>query len=71
VLPDQSSPGDGAMVAAEKKFISELRNSALELKKNGIGADDAAKQLGVEFKGKYPDWPNMNVTGFVRSIYAE
>jgi hypothetical protein len=25
----------------------------------------------VEFKAKYPDWPNMNVTGFVRSIYAE
>ena len=30
-----------------------------------------AKQLAVEFKAKYPDWPNMNVAGFVRSIYAE
>jgi glyoxylase-like metal-dependent hydrolase (beta-lactamase superfamily II) len=71
VLPDHSAPGDGSMVAAEKKFIGDLRNSALELKKKGIAADDAAKQLGVEFKAKYPDWPSMNVTGFVRSIYAE
>jgi glyoxylase-like metal-dependent hydrolase (beta-lactamase superfamily II) len=71
VLPDHSAPGDSSMVAAEKKFISDLRNSALELKKKGVPADDAAKQLAGEFKAKYPDWPNMDVTGFVRSIYAE
>src|SRR5580700_11751573 len=71
VLPDHSAPGDGSMVAAEKRFMSDLRNSALELKKKGIAVDDAAKQLAVELKTKYADWPNMNVAGFVRSIYAE
>lgn len=71
VLPDHSAPGDGSMVALEKRFISDLRNRALELKKQGVSADDAGKQLGAEFKMKYADWPNMNVTGFVRSIYAE
>jgi len=71
VLPDHSAPGDGSLVADEKKFIGDLRNSALELKKKGVTADDAGKQLTVEFKAKYPDWPNMNVAGFVRSIYAE
>lgn len=71
VLPDHSAPGDGSMVAAEKRFISDLQNSALELKKKGVPADDAAKQLAGEFKAKYPDWPNMNLTSFVRSIYAE
>jgi glyoxylase-like metal-dependent hydrolase (beta-lactamase superfamily II) len=71
VLPDHSAPGDGSMVATEKGFIRDLRNSALELKKKGVPADDAAKQLTGEFKAKYLDWPNMNVTGFVRSIYAE
>jgi glyoxylase-like metal-dependent hydrolase (beta-lactamase superfamily II) len=71
VLPDHSAPGDGAMVAQEKQFISDLRNRALELKKNGVGVDDAGKRLESEFKTKYPDWPNMNVSGFVRSIYAE
>src|SRR5580693_737659 len=67
VLPDHSAPGDGSMVASEKKFIGDLRNSALELKRNGVTADEAGKQLAVAFKAKYPDWPNMNVAGFVRS----
>jgi glyoxylase-like metal-dependent hydrolase (beta-lactamase superfamily II) len=71
VLPDHSAPGDGSMVAAEKKFISELRNAALEARKKGVPVEDAGKQLGSEFKTKYPDWPNMNVAGFIRSIYAE
>lgn len=71
VLPDHSAPGDGSMVAAEKKFIGDLRNRALELKAKNVSADDAGKQLGGEFKTRYPDWPNMNVAGFVRSIYTE
>ena len=71
VLPDHSALGDGSMVALEKQFISDLRNSALELKKNGVAVDDAGKRLEGEFKTKYPTWPSMNVAGFVRSIYAD
>ena len=71
VLPDHSAPGDGSMVALEKQFISDLRNGALRLKKQGVAVDDAGKHLEGEFKTKYPTWPNMNVSGFVRSIYAE
>ena len=71
VLPDHSAPGDGSMVGLEKQFIGDLRNSALDLKKNGVGVDEAGKRLEVDFKAKYPTWPNMNVAGFVRSIYAE
>lgn len=71
VLPDHSAPGDGTMIAMEKRFITDLRSGALELKKKGVSADDAAKQLAADFKLKYPDWPNMNLAGFTRSIYAE
>lgn len=71
VLPDHSAPGDGTMVASERQFIADVRSGALELKKKGISAEDAAKQLALDFKAKYPDWPNMNLAGFVRSIYAE
>jgi hypothetical protein len=59
------------MIAMEKKFIGDLRDAALSLKKKGVAVDDAGTQLGAEFKAKYPDWPSMNVAGFVRSIYAE
>jgi len=71
VLPDHSAPGDGSMVAMEKQFIAELRRGALELKSKGVNAEDAGKQLSTDFKSKFPDWPNMNVAAFVRSIYAE
>jgi hypothetical protein len=71
VLPTHSAPGDGSLVALERSFINDLRASSLELKKKGVSAEDAAKQLTDVFKTKYPDWPTMNVTGFVRSIYAE
>jgi len=71
VLPDHSAPGDGSMVAMEKQFIADVRTGALELKKKGMSADDAGKQLSSQLKSKYPDWPNLNVAGFVRSVYAE
>ena len=59
------------LVAKERAFIDDLRTRARALKQQGVTADEAGKQLSVEFKTKYPDWPNMNVSGFVRSIYAE
>jgi glyoxylase-like metal-dependent hydrolase (beta-lactamase superfamily II) len=71
ILPDHSAPGDGTLVALEEKFIGDLRTRGLELKRQGVSVDDAGKQLGIEFKEKYPDWPSMNVAGFVHSIYAE
>jgi glyoxylase-like metal-dependent hydrolase (beta-lactamase superfamily II) len=71
VLPDHSPPGDGSLVAAERNFMADVRTRALALKKQGVSADDAGKQLTTELKAKYTDWPNTNVAGFVRSIYAE
>ncbi len=71
VVPDHSAPGDGTMVAAERTFIADLRTRSLALKKQGVSAADSGTQLGAEFKAKYTDWPSMNVSGFVTSIYAE
>ena len=71
VLPDHSPIGDGHMVEQERAFIVDLRTRALELKQKGVTADDAGKQLTADFKAKYADWPINNVTGFVRSVYAE
>jgi hypothetical protein len=71
VLPDHRAPGDGSLVSKERNLIDDLRTRALALKQQGVSADDAGKQLSAEFKTKYSDWPNMNVAGFVRSIYAE
>ncbi len=71
VLPTHSAVGDGSLVAKEKAFIVDLRTRALDLKQQGLGADEAGRSLTAEFKTKYPDWPITDVTRFVKSIYAE
>jgi hypothetical protein len=71
VLPDHSAPGDGSLVTQERSFIADVRTRALELKRQGVSADDAGKQMSTEFKAKYADWPSMNLAAFVRSVYAE
>jgi glyoxylase-like metal-dependent hydrolase (beta-lactamase superfamily II) len=70
VLPDHSAPGDGSMIASERNFISDLQTRALALKRQGVSAEDAGKQLSAEFKAKYAAWPSMNVAGFVQRVYA-
>jgi glyoxylase-like metal-dependent hydrolase (beta-lactamase superfamily II) len=71
VLPDHSPPGDGSLVVNERNFIGDLRTRALALKMQGVSAEDAGMRLNPEFKSKYAGWPGINVTAFVRSIYAE
>jgi len=71
VLPDHSAMGDGSLVVSEKTFITAVRMRALDLKRDGVNAEDAGKLLTAEFKAKYADWPINNLTNFVKSIYAE
>ena len=70
VLPDHSAPGDGSLVAAERNLINEIFVQALALKRQGMSADKAAKQISADLKMQLPDWPNTNAAGFVRSVYA-
>jgi len=71
VLPDHSAPGDGSLVGAERDLISDIRTRALALKRQGVAAADAGKQVSDELKAKHPDWPNTNATAFVASVYGE
>jgi glyoxylase-like metal-dependent hydrolase (beta-lactamase superfamily II) len=71
VLPDHSQPGDGSLITSERNFISDVQARALALKRQGVPAEDAGKQLSAELKTKYADWPSMNVAGLVQRIYAE
>jgi glyoxylase-like metal-dependent hydrolase (beta-lactamase superfamily II) len=71
VLPDHSAPGDGSLVAAEQSLISEIRTRALALKRQGVSADDAGKQVSAALKTLHPDWPNTNAAAFVKSVYAD
>ena len=71
VLPDHSAPGDGSLVKEERDLISEIRTRALALKKQGVSAADAGKQVSDELKAKHADWSNTNASAFVTSVYNE
>ena len=72
IVPDHGELGDGSLIEKERVFIGDLQSRALELKRQGVPADDAGKLLTVEFKTKYADWPNLNpIANFVRRVYAE
>jgi len=72
IVPDHGELGDGSLLPKERAFIIDLQSRALELKRQGVSADDAGKTLMAEFKTKYPDWANLNpIANFVRRVYAE
>jgi glyoxylase-like metal-dependent hydrolase (beta-lactamase superfamily II) len=72
VVPDHGALGDGSLIAKERAFLSNLQTRALELKRQGVSADDAGKQLTAELKAKYPEWENLGpVPNVVMRVYAE
>jgi glyoxylase-like metal-dependent hydrolase (beta-lactamase superfamily II) len=72
VIPDHGDLGDGSLIAKERGFLADLQLRALELKRQGLGVEDAGKQMQMEFKAKYPDWTNLGpVPNAVRRVYAE
>jgi glyoxylase-like metal-dependent hydrolase (beta-lactamase superfamily II) len=71
ILPDHSAPGDGSLVTAERDLISQIRSQAQTLKRQGMSADDAGKEVSASLKKQHPDWPNTNAAGFVKSVYTD
>jgi glyoxylase-like metal-dependent hydrolase (beta-lactamase superfamily II) len=71
ILPDHSAPGDGSLVAGERDLISEIRTRSLALKRQGMPAEGAGKEVSAGLKAEHPDWPNTNAAGFVKSVYAD
>ena len=72
IVPDHGGLGDASLIAKERAFIRDLQSRALALKRQGVSANDAGKQLTAEFKAKYPDWASMDlVASFVERVYAE
>ena len=56
VLPDHSPPGDGALLADERSFMTDLAARLSALRKEGKSAEDASKILTAEMTARYPGW---------------
>jgi len=73
IVPDHGAPiVDASQVATQRAYLLAMQSRALELKKQGVSADDAGKTVTGELKAKYPDWPNPNnVAGEVARAYEQ
>ena len=73
IVPDHGAAiVDASQIGTERAYILALQARALELKKQGVSADDAGKTITTELKTKYPDWPNPNnVAGEVLRVYEQ
>jgi glyoxylase-like metal-dependent hydrolase (beta-lactamase superfamily II) len=73
IVPDHGAAiVDASQIATQRSYLMALQSRALELKKQGVSAEDAGKTITVELKAKYPDWPNPNnVAGEVARAYEQ
>jgi glyoxylase-like metal-dependent hydrolase (beta-lactamase superfamily II) len=73
IVPDHgASIVDASQIATQRAYLLALQARAMELKKQGVSADDAGKTITAELKAKNADWPNPNnVAGEVTRVYEQ
>lgn len=73
IVPDHGEAIVGpSQIGTERAYILALQSRALELKKQGVSAEEAGKTITAGLKAKYPDWPNPNnVAGEVQRVYEQ
>jgi glyoxylase-like metal-dependent hydrolase (beta-lactamase superfamily II) len=73
IVPDHGAAiVDASQIGTQRAYFLALQTRALELKKQGVSADDAGKTITAELKAKSPDWPNPNnVAGEVTRVYEQ
>jgi glyoxylase-like metal-dependent hydrolase (beta-lactamase superfamily II) len=73
IVPDHGAAiVDASQIGTERAYLLALQARALDLKKQGVSAEDAGKTVTGELKAKYPDWPNPNnVAGEVMRVYEQ
>lgn len=73
IVPDHGAAiVDASQIVTQRSYLMALQSRALELKKQGVSAEDAGKTVTAELKAKYPEWPNPNnVAGEVARAYEQ
>jgi len=73
IVPDHGpAVVDGSQIGKESEYILALQARALELKRQGVSADEAKNLMTAELRAKYPDSPNINnIAGEVQRVYDQ
>jgi glyoxylase-like metal-dependent hydrolase (beta-lactamase superfamily II) len=72
VVPSHGPVGDAALIAEQRTMMKAIQLRAVELKRQGKSADEAAQTVQAEFQAKYPEWTAPARVGLIaRSAYTE
>ncbi len=73
IVPDHGQAiVDPSQIDTQRAYFMTLQSRALEMKKQGTSADDAAKTITADYKAQHPDWPNPNnIAGEVHRVYEQ
>jgi glyoxylase-like metal-dependent hydrolase (beta-lactamase superfamily II) len=68
ILPDHSLPGGPELIAEQRRFLVDFRDSVQALKRQGSSAQEAARQISDDFQSRYAGWTRLNF--LERSVIA-
>jgi glyoxylase-like metal-dependent hydrolase (beta-lactamase superfamily II) len=68
ILPDHSLPGGSELIAEQRGFLADLKESVQTLKRQGRSAQEAARQISGDFQSRYTGWTRLNF--LERSVIA-
>jgi glyoxylase-like metal-dependent hydrolase (beta-lactamase superfamily II) len=72
IVPAHGAVGTGALIAANRAFMTAVKTRALALKAQGRSIDDTASAVQAELVAQHPDWPRANgLAAAARSAYTE
>lgn len=72
IVPAHGPVGDGALIAANRGFMTEIQARVRELKAQGQPADAIAATVQMEQQAKHPMWARANgVAGAARAAFNE
>ena len=63
---------DASEIGNERAYLLDLQARASELKRQGVSADDAGKQVAAEFHTRYADWQGaIYIPNEVKRVYEQ
>ena len=72
VVPSHGPVGDASLIAEQRAMMAAIQSRAIELKRQGRSADEAAQTVQAEFQAKYPQWAVPARVGIIaRTAYME
>jgi glyoxylase-like metal-dependent hydrolase (beta-lactamase superfamily II) len=68
ILPDHSLPGGPALIAEQRRFLIDFKDSVQALQRQGRSPQEAARQISDDFQSRYAGWTRLNF--LERSVIA-